>query len=299
MNDEMIDEFKKEATLKLNASKENLSKLSSGEDFNLNIGLVSKALHSLKGSAGMFGLMDLQAHIGKLESLLDSQKSKGVLTKAQTDYFLNGIEAAFKLLNGESISFNHSSLTEFDFVNSSTPSKGEPGKAKMRGLIFIADNDKASCDQLSKYITALEFNFKIFSSAPELLESLKEENPDLVISGLEGVDIIQKVKELNIPFVALSGSLTKEKILDLLRSDVSGFIEKPIKEELVKLELERLIVQSQVNILLKKSINYILYQFNELDNYLKSAGKENIRVSLKDELKNILHLQKELGQRKK
>jgi hypothetical protein len=40
--------------------------------------------------------------------------------------------------------------------------------------------------------------------------------------------------------------------------------------------------------LLEKSINYILYQFGALDQYLADQGKENIRLSLKSELKNIL-----------
>ena len=40
--------------------------------------------------------------------------------------------------------------------------------------------------------------------------------------------------------------------------------------------------------LLKDKDKYILYQFSDLDDFLASQGKENIRISLKNELQMIL-----------
>lgn len=301
MNHEMIDEFKKEAIKKLGIISDCLLSLNKGEDFSTHFNLILKSFHSLKGSAGMFGFMDLHVHIQKLESFFESQKSKGVITKTQTEYFLKGIEIALKKLNGENVEFNHASLTDFDFIHSSvSTNNNEHIKLNNRGLIFIIDHDKNVCETLSKLISEEGFNVKTFISLPELLVSLKVENPDLIISEMKDNEILKKVRELNfiIPFIAISEKLTTEKIFDLLRQDVRGFIEKPVKEELIKPEVERIFAQSQVNALLQKSINYILYQFNELDNYLKDTSKENIRLSLKDELKNILHLQKKLLSKK-
>ena len=119
MNHEMIDEFKKEAVKKIEFIENCFLNLNKGEDFLTHFNLILKSFHSLKGSAGMFGFMDLHLHIQKLESLLDSQKNKGVITKAQIDYFLKGVEVALKKLNAENVDFNHASLTDFDFINSS------------------------------------------------------------------------------------------------------------------------------------------------------------------------------------
>ncbi|NOT79547.1 MAG: response regulator [Bacteriovoracaceae bacterium] len=297
MNHEMIDEFKKEAVKKLENIKNCFLNLNKGEDFLTQFNLILKSFHSLKGSTGMFGFMDLHLHIQKLESLFESQKNKGVITKAQIDYFLKGVEIALKKLNGESVDFNHASLTDFDFINSTAQtSNNKLSKPNNRGLIFIIDNDKNISETLIKLINEEGFNAKTFLSLSELLIALKIENPDLIIAEMKDNEILKKVRELNsnIPFIAISEKLTTEKIFDLLSQDVRGFIEKPIKEELIKPEVERVFAQSQVNALLQKSINYILYQYNELDIYLKDTSKENIRLSLKDELKNILHLQKKL-----
>lgn len=301
MNHEMIDEFKKEAVKKLEIIGKSFLSLNKGEDFSTHFSLILKSFHSLKVSAGMFGFMDLQMHIQKLESLIESQKTKGIISETQTEYFLKGIEIALKKLNGENVDFNHASLTDFDFIHSSVQtSNNEPTKANKRGLIFIIDHDKNICETLTKLIIEEGFNVKSFFNLSELLESLKVENPDLIISEMKDYEILKKVRELdsNIPFIAISDKLTTEKIFELLRQDVRGFIEKPIKDEFIKLEVERIFAQSQVNALLQKSINYILYQFNELDLYLKDTAKENIRLSLKDELKNILHLQKKLIHKK-
>lgn len=42
-----------------------------------------------------------------------------------------------------------------------------------------------------------------------------------------------------------------------------------------------------------------MYQFSDLDSYLKSAGKENVRLSLKEELKTIIKIQNQLNEKKK
>lgn len=297
MNHEMIDEFKKEAIKKLEIIGNCFLSLNNGEDMSTHFTLILKSFHSLKGSAGMFGFMDLHGHIQKLESLFESQKNKDVITKTQIDYFLKGVEIALKKLNGENVDFNHASLTDFDFINTpAQTSNNELSKPNNRGLIYIIDNDKNICVTLTKLISEEGFNVKTFLNLSELLIALKIENPDLIISEMKDSEILKKVRELNsiIPFIAITEKLTTEKIFDLLSQDVRGFIEKPIKEELIKPEIERIFAQSQVNALLQKSINYILYQFNELDIYLKDTAKENIRLSLKDELKNILQLQKNL-----
>jgi FixJ family two-component response regulator len=97
----------------------------------------------------------------------------------------------------------------------------------------------------------------------------------------------------------VSGAITKERVLELIKYDVCGFIEKPFLEEDVKGIVDRAFNISQLNTLLSKSINYILYQFSDLDSYLKQIGKENIRVTLKEELKNIIKIQNELTEKKK
>ncbi len=325
MNDEMIDEFKIEAAEMFESAEEGFLNIDRGEDFISNFNLIFRSFHSLKGAAGMFGLMDLQAHMHKLESLFEAQKPKGSMGKSQIDYFLNGIDVAKALLDGNEMSFTHLSESELDNIDkidskstsapspkpvqaktSATSAKSDSPKNSKRGTIFIVDDEESILEILESYVLDLNFHVVTFTSATEALKSLNDNSPDVILSdismpGMDGIEFVKKVREVNlqVSFIMVSGQVTKERMLELLKYDVSGFIEKPFLENVIKDVTERAFTTSQLSYLLQKSINYILYQFSDLDQFLKDSGKENMRLSLKEELKSIIKVQKDLYEKKK
>ena len=293
MSNQMLSEFKTEAKKMLDSAKTGLESLNQGGDFSTNMKAIYKALNSIKGAAGMFGFMDVQVHTGKLSVLIDSLKNKGSLSNDQIQYFKNGIDVTFKLLEGESIEFSHVAFTEID---NGSLDLGLPKKNKTKGLIFIIDNDAKINEALALIVSKLDFTVKTFLDYDSFQNLIPSESPDLIVHGLSITDLL-KLKEIKpeAPVIVSSNKLNKELIFEFLKADVRGFIEKPhIDENHITLEIERVFQHSQANSLLKKSINYILYQFSELDTYLKSTGKDAIRNSLKDELKNILNLKEQL-----
>ncbi len=324
LNDEMIDEFKIEAAEMFETSEEGFLNIEKGENFLNNFNLIFRAFHSLKGAAGMFGLQDLQAHMHKLESLFEAQKPNGSIGKKQIDYFLEGIDSAKALLDGKSSHFNHLSLKELESLNpnstaalkaatqpevksnSAVQNLETKKKKTTKGLIFIVDDEQNILDILEAFVLDLNFEVKTFLTAESVLEALTEFTPDIILTdismpGMDGISMVKAIRQINqvVTFIMVSGNITKERVLDLIKYDVSGFIEKPFQEEEVKAIIERAFTVSQLNTLLNKSINYILYQFSDLDSYLKQIGKENIRVTLKEELKNIIRIQNELTEKKK
>lgn len=318
MSDEIIEEFKIEAAEMFESAEEGFLSLEKGDDFNSNFNLIFRAFHSLKGAAGMFGLQDLQSHMHKLESLFESQKSKGKMEKAQVDYFLAGIDSAKALLEGREINFLHQDsldnlspdvIAETKTIAAVIESKIEQKKIQSgheRGLVFIVDDEQDILDILENFIGGANFHVKTFLRAEEALVELKEHAPDMILSdlsmpGMDGLKFSREIRKsnINVPIIMVSGNLSKEKVLELLRFDIFGFIEKPFKENDVIEICERALELSQLNNLLNKSINYIMYQFSDLDVYLKSAGKENIRLALKEELKQIIRIQNELHDKKK
>jgi FixJ family two-component response regulator/HPt (histidine-containing phosphotransfer) domain-containing protein len=322
MNDEMIDEFKIEAAEMFESAEEGFLNIDRGEDFISNFNLIFRSFHSLKGAAGMFGLMDLQAHMHKLESLFEAQKPKGSMGKSQIDYFLSGIDVAKALLDGQDTPFTHLSEAELDNIDqaemktttppkttnhaSETVLKSGSNKGHKRGTIFIVDDEESILEILETYILDLDFEVITFTSAQEALNSLNDNSPDVILSdismpGMDGIEFVKKVREVNlqVSFIMVSGQITKDRILELLKYDVFGFIEKPFQENVIKEVTERAYTNSQLSYLLQKSINYILYQFSDLDQFLKESGKENMRVSLKNELKSIINIQKDLYEKKK
>lgn len=320
MNDEMVDEFKIEAAEMFEQAEEGFLAIEKGENFFENFNLIFRSFHSLKGAAGMFGLMELQSHMHKLESLFEAQKPKGTIAKAQIDYFLEGIDTAKSILDGLDSSFNHVSIADFENLGTGKPASSATTKtaeapapkietikkAKGKGTIFVVDDEAEVCEVLELYLIDLNFSVQTFTTAKAALEALTEDTPDIILSDIampemDGISFVKKVREMKlfIPFIMITGNLTKERILELLKFDVSGFIEKPFQESVIKDVVEKAFNIAQLNAILNRSINYIMYQFSDLDNFLKETGKENVRLALKEELKGILKIQNEIIEQKK
>ena len=315
-DDSMIEEFKIEAQEMFETSEDGFLKIEKGEDFIQNYNLIFRAFHSLKGAAGMFGLDALQSHMHKLESLFEAQKSNGKLDKAQIDYFLNGIDVAKSLLEGEEASFKYYSIEEFKKISQQnveakekpTPVeaarpvvKPAPQMSNKRGLFYIVDDEQQILDILSGLISDLNFAVKTFKSAKELLAEVEDDAPDVILSDIKmpemsGDQLIKEIrnKDIDTPVIFISGYISKEVMLEALSYGAYGFIEKPFNEVYLKSICDNAFEKTMTKRLLQKSINYILYQFSDLDQYLKEQGKESLRASLKQELTNILNQQKKL-----
>jgi len=309
IDDSMIEEFKIEAQEMFENSENGFLNIEKGDNFIENYNLIFRAFHSLKGAAGMFGLEDLQAHMHKLESLFEAQKNNGKLDKAQIDYFLTGIDGAKVLIDGGSISFKYYSIEEFKTIQSGNTSenieqmaKRKPAtivEEKKRGLFYIVDDEDGILSILSDLVSELGFKVKTFMSAKEVLESIEIETPDVILSDINmpdvsGLDLLKELhkNEVEAPVIFISGYISKEIMMDALDAGAYGFIEKPFNEVYLKSICENAFLKVQTAHLLQKSINYMLYQFSDLDAYLKDQGKENLRESLKTDLKNILDQQK-------
>lgn len=323
-DDVMIEEFKIEAQEMFETSEDGFLKIEKGEDFISNYNLIFRAFHSLKGAAGMFGLDLLQGHMHKLETLFEAQKSRGTLEKAQIDYFLSGIDKAKALLDGSTDDrFTYYTIEEFKTMAQvekkapatpvSTPITTAPPVAvekmvsavkkeeKKRGLFYVIDDEEAILDILSDHLVDMGFEVKTFSRAQALLDEMDLVLPDVLLSdinmpGMDGIQLIHRLREekINIPVIFISGYITKEAILDALSQGAYGFIEKPFNEMQLTSICEHAFSKVQTEKLLQKSINYILYQFSDLDQYLKEQGRESLRQSLKADLSMILEQQKKL-----
>jgi len=319
-DDSMIKEFKIEAQEMFETSEDGFLKIEKGEDFVQNYNLIFRAFHSLKGAAGMFGIDALQAHMHKLESLFEAQKANGKLDKAQIDYFLRGIDVAKLLLEGQAAEFKYFTIEEFKSISSgaAAPAAASAPKTdvkvekndkktsngsfkKERGLFYIVDDEEPILEILEGLITELNFAVKTFTNAKDLLNVLEEDSPDVILSDIRmpemsGDQLIKEIRkrEIDTPVIFISGFISKEIMLDSLSHGAYGFIEKPFNEVYLKTICDNAFEKTMTRRLLQKSINYILYQFSDLDNYLKEQGKDSLRMTLKQELTLILGQQKKL-----
>jgi len=310
IDDSMIEEFYVEALEMFEMAEVGLLNIDKGEDFEGNFNLIFRSFHNLKGAAGMFNLQELQSHMHKLETLFEETKKLNNLSKVQIDFFLDGVDCAKSLLEGEAPEFTFvNKIEELDTVEENTIQHEEKVKRaivdinkfeekKNSPLVFIVDDEPVIVELLSEALKDTGYRIEGYSDATELLNNL-DKSPDLVLSdikmpGLDGLRLLEKINSIkpNLPLVFISAYITKEAIFEALSLGAQGFIEKPINIDYV-LKISSLVIRRyKAHKLLNKSIDYMLYQYSDLDKYLEESGKENIRKSLKNDLESILEQRK-------
>ena len=106
-SNEEIEEFKVEANELLDLAEKNLMGLDQGEELAKCFDSIFRGLHNLKGGAGMMELSELQKHTHELETIFMSFKGKSEIPKNFITFFLNGIDVARNILDGNEVSFSY------------------------------------------------------------------------------------------------------------------------------------------------------------------------------------------------
>ncbi|XGC81071.1 Hpt domain-containing protein [Bdellovibrio bacteriovorus] len=101
-DNEELNEFFLEARELLDSAEENLLNLDDGQEFNVHYDAIFRALHNLKGSAGIFEQLTLQEHVHLIETAFTQQKEAGTLSPELVDYFLKGCDHARKIIDDPS-----------------------------------------------------------------------------------------------------------------------------------------------------------------------------------------------------
>ncbi len=332
IDDSMFDEFKIEAGEMLDESEDFLLELEKGEEFDSRYNGIFRAFHSLKGAAGMFGLDDLQKHMHLLESLFEKTKDVGSIAHEQIDYFLRGVDEAKNFLAGNSINFapideksflalacsNVETSTvleiehEYEYVDVAKEKEeqafseyiqkdsGEAiGGLSLKARIVIVDDEEAIVEILSEMMKECGHSIFPFTDGKKMLEELDEIAPDIILSDLNmpdlsGMELLEAAIEIipDLPIIFISGFISKDIMLKGLEKGVYSYIEKPFNENQVVSVVRQAIIKYRTQRLLNKSLNYILYQYNNLDQFLLEQGKVSIRDAMRSELKHILEQKK-------
>ncbi len=324
-SDDMLQEFKLEAMEMFEDAEDGLLNIDKGEDFASNYNSIFRAFHSSKGAAGMFGLDELQEHMHNLESLFARTKEIGTITNEQIDYFLAGIDSAKKIIDNEPYEFTPVEESDFlsgNMVSRRTQSNKAPtsvvsenadtkltdatasirkaieNKERKRGpVVFVIDDEPDITSILSSFLGASGFTVYEFNDATQALLKADEIDPDVYLTDLEmpgvgGFDLINRLakKDLSGSVIVVSAYVSKEVILCALEKGVTGFVEKPFDGMAIVETVKNAVKTAQSKKLLSKSINFMMYQFSDLDKYLADAGKEDVRQLLRSELEQIISL---------
>lgn len=310
MDEEVLEEFRLEAEELLTEAEEVLLKIESAEDFAGEFNKIFRSFHSLKGAAGMFEIDVLQSFMHTIEDQFESTRDQGSMEQAQVDYFLMAVDSARKILAGQEVDFDTTQFgsdaapsEEATQIREEAQAKADANElpAGSPGLVYVVDDEEFICESLSEILKDYKYEVVSFTDPTETLRACIERAPDLVCTDLKmpqmsGLELLKGIrsKKIECPVVFITGFIDNDLLMEGMESGASGFLEKPFEEHQVIGLVSNAIERLKTWKLLNKSINYILYQFNDLDSYLEQQGKNALRQSLRKELQDLLQLRKAL-----
>jgi CheY-like chemotaxis protein/HPt (histidine-containing phosphotransfer) domain-containing protein len=330
MDNSMFDDFLVEASDLFNEAEDALLDIEKGINFNTSYNAVFRAFHSVKGAAGMFDLPRLQEHMHHLENLLEKRKAIQIMSDAFIDYLLRGIDVAKQILDNKEVEFNYDDPDDKtsnpvqnteqkvhvqveqkpEIETSASPEQGILGQIRflseqrkkqsgLTGVIFVVDDEVDILAINQELLEGEGYQVFTFESAQCVLEHLKKQQPDLIITDINmpkmnGLELMQALEKLypQLPVVIVSGYVTKDICLQAMAIGVAGIIEKPFKTDSYFNIVAKSIEKYRAFKLLNYSLDLIVYQHEEFDKFLVQQGLHSQREAIRQELKTILKQKK-------
>lgn len=303
-SDDEINEFKIEAGELLDQGERGLLALDNGSDFKSEYDAIFRAFHSIKGAAGMMEMTLVQSHMHELENLLVEQKQHAALSKSHVDYFLEGIDICRRLLEGRQVE-PQKPFAQNAAVKAAPRAVATVAatavKAKAQSKVMVIDDEHTLIDLLAEILSPRGFEVSRFSDPVEAVSKLDEIKPDVILTDIQmpimsGLDVLKKVRETrpDLPVVFISGHADKNILLQAIESGVYAVLEKPFHMADVVEVCRNAIESHRLHHLLNSSINLLIYQFSDLDDFLVAQGKHDVRNIIDKEIKNLLDQRRRL-----
>jgi FixJ family two-component response regulator len=295
MQDDMLTDFLIEADELFAEAEDALLVIEKDGDYQENFNSIFRTFHSIKGAAGMFALVKLQEHMHFLENLLEKKKNNTTMSSNLIDFLLSGIDVAKKLLLNQNCDFKYydpdgeENISETQSVKEVKPNHIDSelkeqlkkdfelrqNKIKSSGLVYVVDDEEDILEMTQIQLESLKYEVKTFLSAKEALKALRTESPDVVITDISmpemnGIEFMKEINKIraHLPTIVVSGYLSKDVCIDALSCGVSGILEKPYDSEKLFNTVEVCIERYKAFKLLNKSIDLLVYQFDDFDKYL-------------------------------
>lgn len=141
---------------------------------------------------------------------------------------------------------------------------------------------------------------KPFTDSTVALEEAIQNPPDLILTDLNmpklsGMELIQKLRRVNpdIPVIVVSGYVTVDGLLRGISSGVFAVVQKPINEQALISYALAAIRNHKLYKMIRRSLNLLVYQFADLEDFLKTHDKDDIAKATRTELTALLAQWKE------
>ncbi len=315
-----MDEFIVESEELLDSAEDALLNIENSDDYTPLYNSTFRVFHSLKGAAGMANLTYLQSYMHVVESFFQKKEETG-LTNDELTFFLKCVDEARLILRGDTsipIPTSCGGSTTEAAPTEAAPTEAAPTEAapteasepvnvipeddkNSAGTIWLVDDEEDLLDIYSEKFESAGFKTVSFADPLEVLKKLDLYTPDLILSDfkmpqLNGLELLEKVRVKNqsLPFIMCSGFLDKETVIKSLELGLFAAIDKPPTDEQLLFLATNAITQYKSNKLISKLVNFLMFQYSELEASLSKKGDHKKVRALKKDLKDLLQQRAQL-----
>lgn len=292
---EIADEFLQDVRELIADSERALLALDVGGELAEHYNPIFRALHSIKGGAGMLGMSRLQEIVHHIETLFSRYKSSPTLPESMTNYMLAGIDAVRLVINNEPESFNlidpESTLPINQ--NSTTTTTQNPLASNSNSRVGV---------EISRVLSGLESAVLTLVNRADIATHTDFSGIDAIILNLtspteESIAALSEIRSRNIeiPVIIMCRELNLKNCTAGLNLGSCWFILTPSTNEILFATLHNAIKLTKAIKTVNQSIELLMYQYSDLDDILLKQGKDTIRQHLKTELQAILAQKKVLS----
>lgn len=277
----ILDEFAIEAMELLDEAEEALLQADKSADTKTMYNLVFRAFHSLKGSSGMVGFDELQRHLHLLEDYLQKSKDDFSKFKDSTDYYLKGVDAARKILNGEVVQF------VYEVYGKQAVVKEEVLDLKKKKIIYLANSKvRPLSSEISSCTKALGFTVQYMTSEEVSALGLEKIEYDILMSDLDFLTLKELIPLSKVKFPLIL--IAEEILFEIQNHHIFQILKKSDSEVKVFLTIKNAF-DSRLNLeLFEKAKGLIMYMYSDLEESLLEKKKIDIQKALSLEIRSFI-----------
>ncbi len=156
-------------------------------------------------------------------------------------------------------------------------------KAAMKP-VWIVDDDRSIRWVFEKALTREEIDFRIFSSANEMLDALKNDTPQVVVSdirmpGASGLELLQQLKKSlpGVPVIIMTAYSDLESAVSAFQGGAFEYLPKPFDVdnavELIRRALDESATQQDIPVEAGESVPEILGQAPAMQEIFRAIGR--------------------------
>lgn len=162
---------------------------------------------------------------------------------------------------------------------------------KMKGRIFLLDDDELIITMLSRALNKAGFDTQIHTSGKDIISKIEAWQPDVVMLDIHlgedknGLDILNDIKaeKIDTQVVMLTGDDTAETAIKAMKIGAADYLTKPFNVDevilVIKGLLEKSKLQDEISYLRKTRLDYVLHEMVGESTVVKELIEQANRIA--------------------